>query len=192
MDQETNFIVYEGVVVPESALLKRERSNRYGSIEDLPDEELADPDELERQVIKAEFEPILLLPSKARHDGIRPAIDESGGVDWGAFASVDFDRDKPEFDKARYKADRLREELRDLIITFDMVRAHIPGAAKYKVLKYLRRGVIELDDISDIQMWHLGRLFLRALKLQKEIARLKEYSERRRQKAAEKFFDSLG
>ena len=43
---EESFIIYEGVVVPESALLNRERKNPYGSVEGLDDEELAEADEL--------------------------------------------------------------------------------------------------------------------------------------------------
>jgi hypothetical protein len=81
MDQETDFIIYEGVVVPESVLLKRERSNRYESIEDLPDEELADPDELERVVYKKMWWPILRLPQQRWECPIRPNIDEDGKID---------------------------------------------------------------------------------------------------------------
>ncbi len=47
MDNETNMEVYGGIVVPASALLKREHGNRYGSVPGLDDSELADPDELE-------------------------------------------------------------------------------------------------------------------------------------------------
>ena len=49
-EEETSFVVVDGVVVPESALLQRERGSRYGSVPELPDEELADPEELERQI----------------------------------------------------------------------------------------------------------------------------------------------
>ena len=43
MDQD--FIIYEGIVVPESALLRREPKNLYGGVEGLNDEELAEADE---------------------------------------------------------------------------------------------------------------------------------------------------
>ena len=43
---EESFIIYEGVVLTESVLLKRERKNPYGSVPDLDDEELAEADEL--------------------------------------------------------------------------------------------------------------------------------------------------
>ena len=47
MKHETGFIVVGGVEVPESAVLRREPVNRYGSVPGLSDEELADPVELE-------------------------------------------------------------------------------------------------------------------------------------------------
>jgi len=52
---ETSFVIYEGVVVPESVLLKPKHRDRYGAIEDLPDEELADPDEIERCILRDEL-----------------------------------------------------------------------------------------------------------------------------------------
>ena len=52
MNEQTNVILCEDVVVPESALLKREPKNRFGSVEGLDDSELANPDELERIVYK--------------------------------------------------------------------------------------------------------------------------------------------
>ena len=60
--EHENIEVYDGVEVPESPLLKREHKNKYGSVPGLNDEELADPDELERQVVREAFEPVLLLP----------------------------------------------------------------------------------------------------------------------------------
>jgi len=50
---------YQGIIAPESVLVKREQANRYGSVEGLEDDELADPEELERQVFAEEWAPIL-------------------------------------------------------------------------------------------------------------------------------------
>ena len=190
MDQKS-FIVYEGVEVPESPLLKIERKSKYGSVPGLDDEELADPDELERQVLWEQWGPILLLPAPKNETRLRPELDEDGYM-IGAFASADFDRMKPVSDKARYKADKLREQLKDVLLMFNLVKDRIPGRAKYTILKYLRTGRIELEQIRDVEMWHLGRLYLRARKLQKEMVRLQEYSQRRRQRQAEAFFASMG
>ena len=184
MDNETSMEVYGGIVVPASALLKREYGNRYGSVPGLDDSELADPDELERQVLMEEFGPVLALPVKASKYGIRPEIDENGDIDWGAFGTVDFDRYRGGFDKARYKADKIREQLEDLRIRFSIVSDRIKAEAKYLVLKYLRMNIIGLGHIVNDDMQALARLYLRAMRLQKEIAELRQASERRRQQRA--------
>ena len=165
--------------VPVSPLLHEERRSRYGSVPGLDDEELADPAELERQVFIQEFGPVLALPLRAKPNPIQPAIDENGGVDWGAFASVDFERTMPAFDKARYKADKLREKLRDVLILFSIVKERLP-AAKYRVLNYLRMGIIELEHIANEDMLELARLHLRAERLRKEIRELRKGSVGRR------------
>ncbi len=186
---EMNDIVYEGVVVPESVLLKREKLPRYGTVPDLDDDELADPVELERQMIREELAPVLLLPGQARRCPISPNIDENGGVDWGAFGTVDFDRHQ-DFDKARYKAEKLREELKNLLLLMDVSKAHVPGKAKHLVLKQLELEVIDIDHIESVDMLILARQYLRAQRLQKEIAQLEKASWRRRNAAAEAWLSS--
>ncbi len=181
MDNEINLIIEGGVVVPESALLRRDVGNRYGSVPGLDDSELADPDELERQVLWQEFGPVLALPVKASKSGLRPEVDESGNLDWGAFGTVDFDRYSGSFDKARYKADKTREQLDDLRIRFSMVSDRLKAEAKYLVLKYLRMNIIALEHIVNEDMRALARLYLRAMRLQKEIGDLRQASQRRRQ-----------
>jgi len=178
---------YEVDGVPVSALLSVERKNRYGSVPGLDDEELADPAELEREVILQEWGPVLALPVKGRKSGILPAVDESGGVDWGAFGTVDFERTMPEFDKARYKADVLREQLKGVVIIMSIVSERLPGRAKYLVLKYLKMGSIELEHIGHPDMAALARLFLRARSLREEIRVLEEASEARRRWRLERF-----
>jgi hypothetical protein len=180
MEEETSFVVVDGVVVPESALLRRERGKRYGSVPELPDEELAHPEELERQVYIREFGPVLALPVKGVGRDIRPAIDETGGVDWGAFGTVDFERGMPTFDKVRYKSERLREELKDVMILVGTARRHVPKKPGRLVLRLLQQGVIELDHIVDADMAILARLWLRAWRLQDEIAGLTKVRARRR------------
>jgi hypothetical protein len=176
--------------VPVSPLVMVQQGNRYGSVEGLDDEELADPAELERQVWAEAWAPILALPVTARRGWIQPAIDESGHLDWGAFGSVDFDRTRPEFDKARYKAEKLREQMKDLAILIGIVKERLPGRAKYLVLKYARMGIIELEHIVNEDMLALARLYLRARRLQEEIAKLQEAGRSRRQWKAEAWLQS--
>ncbi len=187
MNEETSFVVYEDVVVPESGLLRRECRSRYGSVPGLDDTELADPAELERDVMLEEWGPVLALPVKGSGSGIRPVVDEAGGVDWGAFGTVDFERYSGGFDKVRYKADKLREQLKDLAIRMALVKERLPGKAKYMVLKYLKMGVIELEHIGSFDMWCLARLWLRAQRLRDEVRRLDEVSEGRMRRRMERF-----
>ena len=190
MDNETSFMVYEGIVVPESALLKRENSNKYGSVPGLDDSELLDDKELERLVFRQEFEPLLTLPTRPAKSWIKPHVDEDGRLDWGAFGTVDFKRLYP-FDKAKYKADKLREQLKDLLIRFGTVNERIKTKAKYLVLKYLRMGIIGLEHIVDSDVLILARLHLRIMKMQKQIRELTEASRRRAEQRAEAFLAAL-
>lgn len=179
MDPQEDGRVYDGVVVPESALLRGQRANRYGSIEGLPDGELADPDELERMVYMEEYEPILRLPVAARRHPFYGSIDEDGRVDFGAFGTVDFDRHRGEFDKVRYKVDKLKEQLRDLVILLTTVNERIPGRGKYRVLKYVQMGALDIADIEDNEMYFFAEMYLRAVGLRQEIARLQKIRRQR-------------
>jgi len=185
MDYETNLIVECGIEVPESALLRRERGHRYGSVPGLDDSELADPAELERQVLVAEFGPVLALPVKTGKGFMRPSVSEDGVVDWGAFGSVDFDRYSGGFDKARHKADKVREQLKDVLILFSIVNDRMTNPAKYLVLKYVRMGIIEVGHIVNEDMAALARLYLRVQRMRQEIHGLQGASERRREDRAE-------
>ncbi len=187
MDQETDFVIYEGVVVPESALFKRR--NRYGSIEDLPDEELADPDELERTLYREEWGPAFLLPKPKRYN---PAWDRSVDVDFDATASVDFERTQPKFDKARYKADKLEEERKDVLIMVALLDERIKSKAKYKLFRYVLSGIIDVDDIRDWDMWQFAKYCLRSVRLKEQIKELREKSRQRRQEEAEAVLRSMG
>jgi hypothetical protein len=150
--------------IPESPILKVLRPSKYGSVPDLDDEELADPDELEEQVYREEFGPILTLPIKAKRGGIRP----------------DFERMYGGFDTARYKADKLFEEVGDVTILLEIVNARIPGKVKYKVLWYVIKGKLELEDIAHEDLRALAGLCLRIVRLKKQIRQLKEQSWKRR------------
>jgi hypothetical protein len=180
MKQENEFEdEFEVDGVPVSPLLSRQKPNRYGSVPGLDDEELASPEELERQVFMEEWWPILRLPVRHRKCPIQPNIDEYFGVDWGAFATVDFERYSGGFDKARYKADKLREELRHVLIMMEIISRRLPKA-RAQVLRYVERGIIDLGHIESLDMYELARLDLRARRLQGEIRQLRGASRARR------------
>lgn len=181
MKQQTEFEdACEVEDVPVSPLLAEERKNRYGSVPGLDDEELADPCELERAVVLEMWGPVLALPVRKKGAWIRPNVDEDGSLDFGAFGTVDFGRNMPEFDKIKYKADRLQDELRDELILVAIIRDRLPRA-RSQVLKYLDKGTIQLEHIQNQDMLEFAKLLLRARRIQKEIASLRKASWERRQ-----------
>lgn len=168
------------IVVPESVLLRVERDIGYGSVPGLDDDELASPAELERWVMIQEWGPILVLPVRGQQGGFRPEVDESGYIDWGAFGTIDFDRLTPPFDRARYKADKLREELKDAVIMLSIVMERVQGNSKYVVLKYLRMGLIDFEHIVDGDMRVVAKWYLRVRRLREQISELEQARVRRR------------
>jgi len=179
----------QGIVVPESVLVKVEKVNSYGSVPGLDDEELADPEELERQVMRQEFEPLLTLPRPARRGNIRPAIDESGGVDWGAFGTVDFARTRPAFNGSRARLRELRERLKDRLILLAIVKRRLPREAGL-VLKFVKMGIIELEHITNEDMLAAARLYLEARKLQQELWRVQKAAKERKQRMMQKWLEA--
>ena len=123
------------------------------------------------------------LPQQRWECPIRPNMDEDGRIEWGAFGTVDFDKYRPGFDKLRYKVERLREEVKDLVLMLKMVSARIPGMAKQKILRLVGAGLLDIGDIVDNQMYFLAETYLRAWGLRKEIEQLQE---KRRQRHEEK------
>jgi len=155
-------------------LLQEECVNRYGSVAGLEDGELADPWELERCIRQEEWGPVLALPERTQARSIRPAIDEDGGLDWGAFGTVDFDRHRSKPDKTQHKANMLREERANCLIMLSVIAQRVPVEAKWQVLRHVRLGTIDLDDIVDEDVRIMAGLYRRAERLRREIAELEE------------------
>ena len=76
MDEKANLAMGGRMATQTPVRLRRERGNRYGSVEGLSDDELADPDELERVVYMEEYGPILRLPVGGRRHPFYGSIDE--------------------------------------------------------------------------------------------------------------------
>ena len=106
---------------------------------------------------------------------VRGSVDIDGFVDYGAFDTVDFKRLVPSFDKARYKVDKLRDELADAVMRLEMISERIKTRKKYAIMKYLKEGVLDLEDIKDFDMWCMGRMYLRTLRLKREIKEIQQY-----------------
>ncbi len=164
--------------LPTCVAVQVERDTGYGSVPGLEDEELADPAELERQVMIAEWGPILALPVQSCRGGFRPAIDEFGNLDWGAYGTVDFLRLRGPFDKARYKAEKLKEDLRMAVIMLGTISARMPVAVVTRLQQRLREPGIDLDSFTDEDEHGFARWYLRARGLRALIRELRECSYR--------------
>ena len=171
----------ERIEVPESAVVKRQRPDPYGTVPGLDRDELAQPEELERQVFYKEYGPILALPVPKDRSGFRAAIDPVDGTVYGAFGTVDFARCRGKFDRVRYKADKLRERLKDATIMLSIVIQRVPGRAKYGVLRYLKMGVIGMEHIVDQDMRAVAKWYLRVRAIRGQIGELVEARRRREQ-----------
>ena len=158
--------------VPLWAVIAKRRTNKYGSIPDLPDDELADPEELERQVYCEEFGPVLQLPVRGERSEFRPVVDENGQIDWGAFGTVNFDRSAMVFDKQLYRAGRLRDELESVLIMLGIINRRVPRKARNQALRCLHRGWIQPEQIASDDLRALVQLRSRARRLQDQLARL--------------------
>jgi len=145
------------------------------------DDDLLDEQELERWVEWQDWGPILALPAKTPRSTIRPTIDENGRPDWGAYGTVDYERQHGPFAKARSDADRLGDELRRLLLTIDLVRAHLPPAPFYLALTYLPPGILHDEHLTNDDPRALLRLTRRAQKLREEIRALRASSRHQRQ-----------
>ena len=182
---------HQGIVVPESVLVKVERKDKYGFVPGLEGEEPADPDELERQVLREEWGPVLALPKPEQSSGIRPPVDESGGVDWGAFGTVDFERHRGNIDRSRTRIQELREQLKDKLILLAIVKERLPREAGL-VLKYVRKGILSLEHMASVDMLAAAKLYLQARKQQKQLAAVQEAGGQRKQRAHERWLEALG
>lgn len=170
------------IEVPVAPVIRVERESRLGTIPGLDEDELLSEAELERTVEWEMWGPILSLPQRRTSWGIRPDIDESGRVDWGAFGTVDFARVAGEFDKARYKAERLSERLAESLDTLSMVKRRLPAAGLYLALKYLRMGILQREHILNDDVLAVLRLQQRITQLRDEIRTLRQHSAERRRR----------
>jgi len=191
MDQE-NIEIYDGIVVPAAALRKQQRRERYGGVEGLPEEELAAPDELERVMCKEMWWPVFNLPQQRWECSIRPNMDEDGRVNWGALGTVDFESYRPQHSKLRYKAERMKEQLKDRVIGLRILSERIPGTAKYKILRLVKKGRLDTDDIEDFDMWQLAVGYVRAWRLRREIQQMLKKSRQQQEEKAAKMWAAIG
>ena len=143
------------------------REEGYGSVPDLEDNELADPGELMRIIALEQWGPILELPVRMAGSFIRPTVDERGNLDWGAFGTVDFDNMFP-FNKSRYIVDQLKEELRNVLIAFDVLKDHLSVDDRLEVIRHVDMGK-DIDLIENWDKWFLAKRYLQAKRIRRQI-----------------------
>jgi hypothetical protein len=136
--------------------------------------------QLERLAFMMDWGPIMELPVRSNRGRLRPAIDENGQLDWGAFGTVDFERLREPFDVARFKADRLQEEVRDNRIMLEINAERLSAEARNRILELGRKGMLNLDSIKDCDEWFFARRYLLIRRLRNEICELREASCQRR------------
>ena len=185
---DTTFYIEDGAEVAPPAWFQAESDNRYGSVPGLDDSELASPAELERACYQELWGPVLLIPCKKSNS---PAWDINSSSDYNAFATMDFDRMRPEFDMAGYVRGKLWEQVKDLMIKMKIVAERIHGIRKYKILRLVGKGIIKVDDIEHWDMWQLAVMYRRVLKLRRNIERLEEQSEKRQEEQHKKWLAKL-
>lgn len=152
-----------------------ERDQSLGGVPGLPDEELAGPAELERQAFIADWGPVLSLPVKSADGGIRPEIDEDGHLNWGAFGTADFERLHGPFDKPRFKADKLEEEVRDAEVMLEMVLARLIPQRMNSIRARVESDAYIIDDLHEDE-FGFARWYLRVKRLRSEIQDLRQHN----------------
>ncbi len=142
--------------VPISPLFSEERRNPYGSVPGLDDEELADPCELEHQIMLQDWGVVLALPPT--EDDFFLHGQWENGVDVSAFNTHDFARKRGEFDRYRCALSHANRELREATWMFETLNDRVESPAKYLVLDYLDKGVINsshcVGDMHGLAVWN--------------------------------------
>jgi hypothetical protein len=147
------------------------KTSSCGSVSGLEDEEPADYSELLRQVAIEQWAPLLDIPIKRSGRYIKPAIDDNGNPDYGAFGTMDFERMFP-FNKDIYKIDRLGEQLKNTLIMFDIVKDKVAPEKRAQVIKHVYSGK-DIDLIEDWFQWRMACWFSRARSIMAQIKLLR-------------------
>ena len=174
--QETkcNNEIWNGIErLPVSPLLVRAEQSRYGSVAGLSDNELADPDEIERVVMAEQWAPMAGLSAASGRRVCRALSLDWGDSDPGAFGTVDFERLCRPPDSVGPTIFALKEKLKDTRSLFHIVRSRLPRQANV-ILNLLERGVLSLEHIANEDMLALAKLYLRARNTRVTIAELNQ------------------
>lgn len=175
MEDETRYMnVEDGIEVPEPGVLRVERLSRHGSIPYLRDSELADVRKLEQAVYREMWKPLMVLPKPVRNWRPYAKLDADGRLDWGAFGTVDFERMHGHGCPWTYREQQIRDDLMHATIMLEMVEERLPRHTQLPVLRLVRQGVLDIDDIENPHMHAIARWDTRVRRLRQELRTLQE------------------
>lgn len=145
------------------------RQRGYGTIADLDDEAPADVHELQRLIAWRDYEPILSLRGRNGRAG-NIALTPDGEIDWGRISPITASRRrlKP-IAVRRGDVSELRERLASTVRMANLLRARVPGTAKYLVLKYVQMGIVPIEEITNKDMRVLAQLDAKMRRLTQRI-----------------------
>ena len=83
-------------------------------------------------------------------------------------------RYKPKFNPLTRIMKELEEQRKDLLIMIDIMRERMKDKVNYKVINYVLKGIVDVDEIYDWDTWQLAKLSLRAVRFKKRIKKLRE------------------
>jgi hypothetical protein len=140
---------------------------------DLPedDEEAIEWAEIQRLVSEQMWGPILALP--ASRDDFFLRGDWEDGVDISAFNTHDFARSSGHSYRYGRAMNRARQEYREALWMYEMVRDQLDNPAKYTVLMYLEKGVIDVEHCVG-SMRHLAIVRARCVAAAAEMDRIRK------------------
>lgn len=176
MRDEALYLAEDGTPTEDPSEMAEERHRGHGGVRGCDDEELADPGEVEEQVVLESLGPILAYPVEERECPIRSGLDEADCIDCGPSGAVDVAGPRPSFDKARHKADKLDEQLRNHLTMLSIIRKRLSQDARCELLERLQSDRMDPDDISDGDARAYAKWYLRAKRLQQRIRGLRDLS----------------
>lgn len=159
-EQKTLNKLKNDLVVPGPVRIVPVKNKGIGGVPGLPFEELADLEELERQVVREMSGPDLPAPKRKRHRG------------GDAYRTADCKRRDRPHGRRRFEINRLLDELNQVGITSDIVARRLPPVHK-QVLAYLRSGVIQLAHVTNDDMIDLAKLDQRRQMLRQRLGALR-------------------
>jgi hypothetical protein len=86
----------------------------------------------------------------------------------------------------------MKEQLKDQVNMLRMISDRIPGRAKYKILRLVKKKRLDPDDITNWDMWQLAVRYVRAWRFRHEIEQMLARSRQKREEKAQEFWASTG